>query len=50
MNWAEHAERMETTRNSHTVLVGSFEGKRTLWGLVLDGKIILKWILKTEAL
>jgi hypothetical protein len=37
---------MGETRNAHTILVGKPEGKRHSEELGVDGRIILKWILR----
>jgi hypothetical protein len=34
------------TKNAYMVLLGKPEGKRLLGDLGLDGKIILRWIIK----
>ena len=46
MRWAGHVERMGEGRGVHRVLVGKPEG-RNQWGDPdVDGRIILRWILK----
>ena len=50
MRWAEHVARMEEGRGMHKVLVGKPEVKRSLGRQDVDGRIILRWILKCEGI
>jgi hypothetical protein len=45
MRWAWHVACMGENRNTYRVLVGKPEGKRLLEDQVVDGRIIVKWIL-----
>ena len=48
MRWAGHVARMEEGRGGHKVLVGNLK-VRDNWGdQDVDGRIILRWILKWE--
>jgi hypothetical protein len=46
MRWAGHVARMVEDRGVHRVLVRKPEGKRPLGDQDLDGRIILRWILR----
>ena len=46
LRWAGHVARMEEGRGVHKVLVGKPEGKRPLGEEDVDGRVILRWILK----
>jgi hypothetical protein len=46
MRWAGHVARMGDSRGVYRDLLGVSEGKRQLGNLVVDGRIILKWIFK----
>ena len=46
MRWAGHVARVEEGRGVHKVLVGKPEGKRPLGDQDIDGRIILRWILR----
>ena len=46
MRWAGHVARMEEGRGMHKVLVGKPEGKNHWGDQDVDGRIILKWILR----
>ena len=46
MRWARHVTRMEEGRGVHKVLVGKPELKRPLGDQDVDGRIILRWILR----
>jgi hypothetical protein len=47
MRWVGHVAQMEQVRNAYRILLGKPEGKRPLGCPKLDGRIILKWIIKT---
>ena len=46
MRWAGHVARMEEGRGVHKVLVGKSEGKSHWGDKDVDGRIILRWILR----
>jgi hypothetical protein len=46
MGWAEHVPCLEDKGCAYRVSVGKSEGKRPLGSLVVDGRIILKWMCK----
>jgi hypothetical protein len=46
IRWAGHVARIEEGRGMYTVLVGKSEGKRPRGDPGVDGRIILRWILK----
>ena len=46
MRWAGHVGRMEEDRGVHRVLVGKAEGKSHWGDQDVDGRIILRWILR----
>ena len=46
MRWEGHVAHMEQTRGVYLVLVGGPEGKRPLGDLGVEGRIILRWILR----
>jgi hypothetical protein len=46
MGWAGHVARMEERKVSCRILVGNVKKTDHLEGQDLDGRIILKWILK----
>jgi hypothetical protein len=46
MNWVGHVTRIGERRGAYRVLVGKSESKRPLENTGLDGRIILRWILK----
>jgi hypothetical protein len=46
MIWVDHAARMVEMRYAHRIVVGRPEGKRPIGRLSVDGRIILKWVLK----
>jgi len=46
MRWAGHLARMKESRNACMVLVGRTEGKNHMEDVGVDGRIILKCILK----
>jgi hypothetical protein len=46
MRWAGHVARMGEDKGVHRVLVGKPEGKRPLGDQDVDGRIILRWILR----
>jgi hypothetical protein len=46
MGLAGHVERVELRIDAHRLLVGKPKGKRPLGIVKVDGRIILKWILK----
>jgi hypothetical protein len=46
MRWVGHVARIGEKRGVHRVLVGKPEGKRPLGDPDVDGKIILRWILR----
>ena len=46
MRRAGHVARMEEVRGMHKVLVGKPEGKRPLGDQDVDGRIILRWMLR----
>ena len=46
MRWAGHVARMEEGRGVHKVLVGKPEGKNHWEDQDVDGRIILRWILR----
>ena len=46
MRWEGHVARMEEGRVVHKVLVGKPEGKNHWGELDVDGRIILRWILR----
>ncbi len=48
MRWVGHVARMEEGRGVHKVLVGKPEGKRPLGEQDVDGRIILRWIFRTQ--
>ena len=48
MRWARHVARMEEGRGVLRVLVGNPEGKSHWGDQDVDGRIILRWILKWE--
>jgi hypothetical protein len=45
MRWVRHVAHTRNAKNAPTVLFGKPEGKTT-WKVCIDGRIILKWILK----
>jgi hypothetical protein len=47
MRWAGHVARMGEKRGACRILVGRPEGRHHLGDPGVDGRIILKWILKT---
>ena len=46
MRWAGHVARMEEGRGVHKVFVGKPEGKNHWGDQDIDGRIILRWILR----
>jgi hypothetical protein len=46
MRWAGHVARMGEERGVYRALVGKSEGKRPLGRPDVDGRIILRWILR----
>jgi len=46
MKWTGHVARMGERRVVYRVLVGKTEGKRRLGDPGVDGRIILRWILR----
>jgi hypothetical protein len=46
MRWTEHVACMGDRRSAYSFMVGRPDGKRELEYLELDGRVILKWILK----
>jgi hypothetical protein len=46
MIWVRHVVCMGEMRNVYTILIGKPEGRTQLKDLGIDGKIILKWILR----
>jgi hypothetical protein len=46
MRWAGHVARLGEERGVHRVLVGKPEGKRPLGDPDVDGRIILRWMLR----
>ena len=46
MRWAGHVASMEKGRGVHKVLVGKHEGKSHWGDQEVDGRIILRWILR----
>jgi hypothetical protein len=46
MGWAGHVERVELRIDAYRLLVGKPEGKKPFGIVKVDGRIILKWILK----
>jgi hypothetical protein len=46
MRWVRHVILMEEMRNAHNILVKKPEGKNHLEDLLIDVKVILKWIFK----
>jgi hypothetical protein len=48
MRWARHVTRTEKKKNTYMVLVGKSERKRPLGTPSVDGRIILKLILKNK--
>ena len=46
LRWAGRVARMEEGRVVHKVLVGKPEGKRPLGDQDVDGRIMLRWILR----
>ena len=46
MRWAGHVALMGEDRGVHRALVGKPEGKRPLGRPDVDGRIILRWILR----
>ena len=46
MRWAGHVAHMEEGRGVHRVLVGKPEGKDHWGDPDVDGRIILRWILR----
>ena len=46
MRWAGHVARMEEGRGVHKVLVGKPEGKDHWGDQDVDGRILLRWILR----
>jgi hypothetical protein len=46
MNWVGYVTHMGEMRNAYKILVRKPEWKRQLRGLDIDGRTILKWILR----
>jgi hypothetical protein len=46
MRWAEYVARMGEGRGAYRVLLGKLEGKRPLENPGVDGRIILRYILR----
>ena len=46
MRWAGHGVRMEEGRGVHKVLVGKPDGKNHWGDQDVDGRILLRWILR----
>jgi hypothetical protein len=46
MGWAEDVARMEEMRNAYEISVGKLKGRDHLEDLGIDGRKILKWILR----
>jgi len=46
MRWAEHVARVGENRGVHRVLVRKPEGKNHLEDPGVDGRIILRWIIR----
>jgi hypothetical protein len=46
MRWVLYVARMGYTRGAYTVLMRRREGKNHLKDIGVDGRVILKWILK----
>jgi hypothetical protein len=46
MRWAGHVARMGEERGAHRVLVGKPEGKSHWGDPDVDGRIILRWMLR----
>jgi hypothetical protein len=44
--WDGHVPRMGKKLSRYNILVGNLEERKTLEDLDIDGRIILKWILK----
>jgi len=47
MRWEGHVARMGERRGVYRVLVGKPEGKRPLGRIVVDGRILIRWIFRT---
>ena len=47
LGWADHVAKIEEGRSAFKILTGKPIGKRPLGRLSVDGRTILKWILKT---
>lgn len=48
MRWAKHVERMGKSRDARRILVGSPKQRGHLEYLAINGKIMLKWMLKEQ--
>jgi hypothetical protein len=46
LRWVEHVACMRERRGAYRVLVGTPEGKKHLEDQGVDGRTILKWIIK----
>jgi hypothetical protein len=46
MTWTGHVARMGEIRNKYKFLMGSLKGRNHTEEMGVDGKIILKWILR----
>jgi len=46
VRWAGHLARVGERRGEYRILVGKSEGKRELGGPGVDGRMILRWILR----
>jgi hypothetical protein len=39
---------MEEMKNAHKILIGNLNGRNHFRGMGVDGRIILKWIMKNR--
>jgi hypothetical protein len=48
MRWSGHVVCMLDLRNVYRILVGKLKGRNCLEDLGVDGRIILKWIIRKQ--